>query len=154
APCAARVVACVVWLPPDTQLHGRFLEVSPQAISTFSQGTPSISAATRWQSDHDSVPRLPTPVWMYMRPSGLTTKSPSKPTEPALYALIATPVPRTFDPRRCPLRALRSSHLKSCAPLSSASLMKQLVVYVLSPRGFGGPNLAFPAGALIFLISI
>jgi hypothetical protein len=47
AACAARVVACVVWLPPDTQLHGRFLDVSPQAISTFSQGMPNISAETR-----------------------------------------------------------------------------------------------------------
>src|SRR5438067_8265024 len=132
--CAARVIACVVWLPPDTQLHGRFLDVSPQVTSTFSHGMPIISADTRWQSDHDSVPRLPTPVWMDIRPSGLTTKSPSKPTEPALYALIATPVPRTFAPWRWPLRALRSSQLKSCAPLSSASLMKQLVVYVRSPR--------------------
>ena len=93
------------------------------------------------------------PVWMYIRPSGLMTKRPSKPTEPALYALIATPLPRTFEPSRCPLRALRSSHLKICAPLSSASLTKQLVEYVRLPRAFAGPNLALPAGALIFRIS-
>jgi hypothetical protein len=43
----ARVIACVVWLPPDTQLHGRFLEVSPQVTVHFSQGMPIISAATR-----------------------------------------------------------------------------------------------------------
>src|SRR5207245_11068417 len=107
--CAARVIACVVWLPPDTQLHGRFLDVSPQVMLTFSQGTPSISADTRWQSDHDSVPRLPMPVWMYIRPSGLMTKSPSKPTEPALYELIATPLPPPSEPCPRPLRALRSS---------------------------------------------
>src|SRR5205807_7476049 len=113
--------------------HGRFLDVSPNAMSTFSQGTPIISAATRWQSDQDSVPRLPTPVWMYIRPSGLTTKRPSKPTDPALYALIATPLPRTFDPTRFPLLACRSLHLNCAAPLSSASFTKQLVAYVLLP---------------------
>ena len=99
------------------------------------------------------MPRLPMPVWMYIRPSGLMTKRPSKPTEPALYALIATPLPRTFEPSRWPLRALRSSHLKICAPLSSASLTKQLVEYVRLPCAFAGPNLALPAGALIFRIS-
>ena len=125
--CAARVIACVVWLPPDTQLHGRFLDVSPHVRTTFSHGTPIISAATRWQSENDSVPRLPMPVWMYIFPSGLMMKRPSKPTDPALYALMATPLPRTLFPARTPLRALRSSHLKSAAPLSSASLTKQLV---------------------------
>ena len=100
----------------------------PRLISTFSQGMPIISAATRWQSENDSVPRLPTPVWMYIRPSGLMTKRPSKPTEPALYELIATPLPRTFVPWRWPFRAFVSSHLNICAPLSSASLRKQLVV--------------------------
>src|SRR4029079_19361443 len=133
AACAARVITCVVWLPPETQLHGRFLDVSPHVMSTLSQGTPIISADTRWQSDHASVPRLPMPVWMDIRPSGLMTKSPSKPTEPALNAPTATPVPRTFGPCRWPFRSLRSSHLKICAPLSRASFTKQLVVYVRLP---------------------
>ena len=47
AACAARVIACVVWLPPETHVHGRCCEVSPQATTTFSHGTPSISAAGR-----------------------------------------------------------------------------------------------------------
>ena len=62
--CAARVMAWVVWLPPETQVHGRFLAELPHVISTFSQGTPSISAVTRWTSCTDSVPRLPMPDWM------------------------------------------------------------------------------------------
>ena len=49
---AARVIACVVWLPPETQVHGRFFAELPQVISHFSHGTPSISAATRWTSLH------------------------------------------------------------------------------------------------------
>ena len=61
---AARVIAWVVWLPPETQVHGRFFAVLPQVISHFSQGTPRISAATRWTSLTDSVPRLPMPDWM------------------------------------------------------------------------------------------
>ena len=94
------------------------------------------------------------PVWMYIRPSGLMTKRPSKPTEPALYALIATPLPRTFVPSRWPFRALRSSHLKICAPLSSASLRKQLVVVrPVALRVRPGRTCALPAGALIFRIS-
>ena len=64
AACAARVCACVVWLPPETQLHGRFLPVWPQVRSTFSHGMPTISADTRWQSLIDSVPRLPMPDWI------------------------------------------------------------------------------------------
>ena len=45
--CAARVIAWVVWLPPDTQVQGRSFAVLPQTMSHFSQGTPSISALTR-----------------------------------------------------------------------------------------------------------
>ena len=30
AACAARVIACVVWLPPWLQVYGRFFEVLPQ----------------------------------------------------------------------------------------------------------------------------
>ncbi len=33
-------MACVVWLPPDGQAHGRFRPVWPQVISHLSQGTP------------------------------------------------------------------------------------------------------------------
>src|SRR5215469_11637520 len=58
---AARVIACVVWLPPDTQVHGRFFDVLPQVTSHFSQGTPRTSATTRCTSRRDSVPRFPTP---------------------------------------------------------------------------------------------
>ena len=74
----------MVWLPPELQLHGRFFDVSPQTSSTFSHGMPTISAATRWQSENDSVPRLPMPVWTRIPPSGLMMKRPSKPTEPPL----------------------------------------------------------------------
>src|SRR4029434_10421218 len=106
----------MVWLPPETQLQGRFLDVSPHVISTFSQGTPSISAVTRWQSDQDSVPRLPMPVWTYSLPSGLMMNRPSNPTEPALYELTATPEPRTLLPTRFPLTAIFSFHLKRSLP--------------------------------------
>jgi hypothetical protein len=56
------------------------------------------------------------------------TRSPSNPIDPAEYALTATPMPRTFEPRRCPLRAFRSCQLNSSAPLSSAFLRNALVV--------------------------
>ena len=49
-------------LPPETQLQGRCFDVSPHVTSTLSHGIPTISAATRWQSIIDSVPRLPMPV--------------------------------------------------------------------------------------------
>src|ERR1700680_2940925 len=91
-------MACVVWLPPDGQVHGRFFPVCPQVISHFSQGMPRISAVTRWQSLTDSVPRLPMPDWMYTLPSGLITKRPSNPIEPPTKQLVATPIPRTFVP--------------------------------------------------------
>ena len=127
AACAARVIACVVWLPPETQVHGRFCEVSPQAMTTLSHGMPIISAATRCTSKTDSVPRLPTPDWMYILPSGLMTNRPSKPTDPATKLLTATPTPRTLEPTRWPDRALRSSQPKTSLPRSSASLMNALV---------------------------
>ena len=49
-------MAWIVWLPPLLQVHGRFFAVSPQVTSTFSHGTPRISADTRWQSLTDPVP--------------------------------------------------------------------------------------------------
>ena len=61
AACAARVMACVVRLPPEMQVQGKSLLVSPQVSSTFSQGTPSSSAETRWTSDTDSLPKFPMP---------------------------------------------------------------------------------------------
>src|SRR5262245_43864876 len=102
---AARDIACGLWLSPETHEHGRFLLVSPLVTSHFSHGIPIISAATRLVSANDSVPRLPTPVWMYIFPSGLMTKRPSNPTDPATNVLIATPTPRTFDPLRLPFWA-------------------------------------------------
>src|SRR5436190_5813006 len=128
AACAARVIAWVVWLPPCPQVFGTFFDVLPHVTSHFSQGTPSTSATTRCTSKTDSVPRLPMPDWIIRRPSGLMTRSPSNPIDPAEYALTATPTPRTFEPLRCPLRAFRSSHLNRSAPLSSACLRKALVV--------------------------
>src|SRR4249920_180102 len=127
AACAARVIACVVWLPPETQDHGRFLLESPHVSSTFSHGIPIISAETRLVSLIDSVPRLPTPDWMYIRPSGFSTNRPSNPVDPATNPLTATPTPRTFVPTRLPLCAFLASQLNAWAPLSSASLTKALV---------------------------
>jgi hypothetical protein len=101
--------------------------VSPQATSHFSHGMPIISAATRLVSLYDSVPRLPTPLWMYILPSGLMMKRPSNPVEPATKVLTATPTPRTFEPLRLPLVACRADQLNISAPLSSASLMNALV---------------------------
>src|SRR5262245_14354649 len=120
--CAARVMACVVWLPPDEQVHGRFLLVFPHTTSHCSHGTPINSAATRCTSLIACVPRLPMPDCICTRPSGLMMSNPSKPTDPAEYVLIATPAPRTFEPFRCPLRAIFSCQLKISAPLSSAFL--------------------------------
>src|ERR1035438_8809110 len=34
---AARVIACVVWLPPETQVKGRFFDESPHITSHFSR---------------------------------------------------------------------------------------------------------------------
>src|ERR1700730_5012969 len=110
----------MVWLPPEGQLHGRFLAVLPQVISHFSHGMPSISAVTRWVSLTDAVPRLPIPDWMYILPSGLITHSPSKPTEPPTKQLVATPMPRALVPLRLG-RALRFSHWNCSTPRSSAS---------------------------------
>src|ERR1700733_14084066 len=141
-------MACVVWLPPDAQLQGRFLVVLPQVRSTFSQGMPTISAATRCASLKFSVPRLPMPVWMYILPSGRITKSPSYPLEPATKVLLETPTPRTLLPTRLPLFAIRSLHLNLSAPLVSASWRKQLVGYPRLPFGPGGPNSALLTGAL------
>src|SRR6185437_12328988 len=149
--CAARVMACVVWLPPETQVHGRFFDVFPHSTSHFSQGTPRTSATTRWTSLMDSVPKLPIPDWIASLPSGLITNSPSYPTEPAKKALDDTPTPRTFAPLRLG-RAIRSFHLNCSEPRSSASLRKALVECPRLPSR-GGPNGALPSGAFTFRIS-
>jgi hypothetical protein len=130
-------------------VDGRFLAVLPQVTSHFSHGMPTSSAEMRWQSNTDSVPRLPMPDWMLMRPSGLITIRPSKPMDPAEYALTATPTPRTLDPLRWPLRAFRSSHRNNSAPLSSACFRKALVAYGRRPLAFAAPNVALPSGALM-----
>src|SRR5947207_15825719 len=62
AACAARVIACAVWLPAEMHVHGRFFDVFPKTTSHCSQGTPIISAATRCTSNAEWVPRLPTPA--------------------------------------------------------------------------------------------
>src|SRR6266850_4084321 len=61
----ARVIACVVWLPTDMQLHGRFFEVLPQLTTIFSHGMARTSPATRARSIIECVPRLPTPDCTY-----------------------------------------------------------------------------------------
>ena len=74
ASCAAawlaRVIAWMVWLPSDVQVHGTCLLVSPQTTSTFSHGTSRISAGTRATSMTEWVPRLPAPDCTTSRPSG------------------------------------------------------------------------------------
>ena len=53
AACAARVIACVVWLPPWPQVFGRFFDgVAPRDVALSPSGMPSISAATRWTVEH------------------------------------------------------------------------------------------------------
>ena len=89
------------------------------------------------------------PDWMYILPSGLMTKRPSNPVDPATNVLTATPTPRTFEPTRCPDCAFRSSHRNISAPLSSASFRNALVQYWRWPRAFAGPTGAFPSGALM-----
>src|ERR1700676_5154957 len=151
AACAARVMACVVWLPPETQVHGRFLLVLPHSTSHFSQGTPRTSATTRCTSLMDSVPRLPIPDWIAIRPSGLITNKPSYPTEPAKKALDDTPTPRTLVPLRFG-RAIRSFHLNCSEPRSKASLRNALVECARLPS-LAGPQGALPSGALILRMS-
>src|SRR5207237_10565571 len=111
------------WLPPETPLHGRFCPVLPHVTTTFSHGTPSISAATRCVSLNDSVPRLPMPDWIYILPSGLITNSPSKPTQPETNTLDETPYPRTSASWRLPPCSLRSTQRNRSAPRSSACFM-------------------------------
>jgi hypothetical protein len=142
----------VVWLPPELQLHGRFFDVSPQVRVTFSHGMPTISAATRWQSEKDSVPRLPMPVWTYILPSGLITNSPSKPMDPPLYELIETPTPRPSS--RC---AARHAHTLVPVELRSALLQRFLDetaghVPALA-SSIAGPNFALPSGAFSMRIA-
>ena len=96
----------------------------------------------------DSVPKLPIPDWMAMRPSGLITNSPSYPTEPAKKPLDDTPTPRTLVPLRFG-RAIRSFHLNCSEPRSNASFRNALVECPRLPSR-GGPNGALPSGALIF----
>ena len=61
AACAARVMACVVWLPPEMHVHGRCFDVLPQVTSTISHGMPSSSADARCTPLTDSEPKLPMP---------------------------------------------------------------------------------------------
>ena len=103
AACAARVIACAVWLPAEMQVHGRFFAVLPKTTSHFSHGWPSISAAWRCTSNTECVPWLPMPDWNVMRPSGLMMNRPSKPIEPPEYGLTATPMPRALLPCFLPL---------------------------------------------------
>ena len=99
----------------------------------------------------DSVPRLPIPDWMAMRPSGLITNSPSYPMEPAKKPLDDTPTPRTLVPLRFG-RAIRSFHLNCSEPRSSASFRNALVEWPRLPSR-GGPKGALPSGALILRMS-
>ena len=88
-----------------------------------------------------------------MRFRGMSMVTNTNPTEPAMYALTATPIPRAFEPVRSLERALRCSHSKSSAPRSSASFMKALVTVPRRPFAPAGPTGACPAGALIRRIS-
>ena len=127
--------------------------MSPHATSHFSQGMSMPSAAGRIMSKVDPVPRLPTPDWMDMRPSGRMTNSPSTPEAPAAKVLSATPTPVTLGPLRRPLRCTRSRQSKSSAPLSIASRANALDACPCSPFTPGAPNVACPSGALTFSTS-
>ena len=81
------------------------------------------------------------------------TNSPSTPEAPAAKVLSATPMPVTVEPLRRPLRWTRSRQLKSSAPLSIASLANALDTLLRRPSRPGAPNVAWPAGALIFSTS-
>src|SRR5579862_1982353 len=151
AACAARVIACVVWLPPETQVQGRFLDVLPQVTSHFSHGTFRISATTRCTSRRDSVPKFPTPDWMAMRPSGLITNRPSNPIDPPTKQLEETPTPRTMVPLRFG-RARRSFHWNCSAPRSKASFRNALVECPRVPF-LTGPTGDLPSGQFTFRIS-
>ena len=142
-------MACVVWLPPEMQVQGKSLLVSPQVSSTFSQGTPSSSAETRWTSDTDSHAEIPD--------ARLHVEASVRFDEQHAVEAIRSGEKRAHGHDAAHLRAgapaalvFRSSHLKSSRPRSSASRMKQLDVVMppLAP-GPGGPATAAPDGALM-----
>src|SRR5215469_3443911 len=139
-------MACVVWLPPETQVQGRFFDVLPQVTSHFSQGTPRTSATTRCTSRRDSVPKFPMPDWTAMRPSGLMTNRPSYPIDPPTKQLEETPTPRALVPLRFG-RAIRSFHWNCSAPRSNASFKNALVQCPRVPFRTG-PTGDFPSGRL------
>ena len=146
---AARVIAWIVWLPPEMHVHGRCLAVLPHVMSHFSHGTSRISATTRCTSITEWVPRLPTPDWIASRPSGLMTNSPSKPTEPAMYGLTATPIPRTFEPSRCLRTCLAPFPLEQLGAAIERFLHERARHVPRRPFGPAGPTGACPSGALM-----
>ena len=97
----------------------------------------------------DSVPRLPIPDWIAIRPSGLITNSPSNPDGTGEVARSTTRRRRAPWCRSACGARLRSFHLNCSAPRSSASLRNALVDVRLACRPVGGPNGALPSGALI-----
>lgn len=117
----------VVLLPTCGLADARWREESPRTITQFSQSYPRTSAAARETAAYEYVPRFPTPQWMCSLPSGVIRTSPSWPLIPAEWKAWPTATPVTFDPRRTPLRASRSSHPNLRAPRSSASRRCALV---------------------------
>ena len=154
AACAARVIAWIVWLPPETQLHGRFFDVSPQVSSTFLPrhahhlGGHALAIGERFSAEiADAGLDVHPAVRLDDEEAVETDRAP-------LYELIATPLPRTFVPCRCPLRALRSSHLKSFRALVQRFFHEAAGRSTPDAlRDWPGPNFALPSGALILRIS-
>ena len=105
------------------ELALRLLESAPAPRTTvqLSQLAFSTSAATRDVTVCEYVPRLPTPVWMWILPSGVMRTSPSKPLPPAVWNAVPTPTARTFEPLRSPFLAWRAAQSNCSAPRSSAS---------------------------------
>ena len=77
-------MAWTVWLPPEMQVHGKFLEVLPQVTShTFPRAFRPFRQPRGGRTAYRLCPVISdSGLDIKIRPSGLMTKSPSNPMEP------------------------------------------------------------------------
>ena len=144
--CAARVMAWVVWLPPEGQVHGRFFDVLPQVMfalfpghaEKFGNHAMHVGPGFRSQiadAGLDIDPAIGLDDEQAVKARGAAGVATDRYADAAhLRAVPLAGVP-TF----------RSFHLNCSEPRSSASLMNALVAYCCLPAT-SGPNRAFPSG--------
>ena len=150
AACAARVIACIVWLPAETQVHGRcFARVAEHDVALLPGHVEHLG---RRPVDVEQRVRAEIANARLERDAAvrLDDEEPVEADRAAAYGLTATPMPRAFVPFLCVVAsaALRFSQSNMSRPLSSASFTKALVTYAWRPVGSGGPNGAWPTGRI------